>query len=214
MEAIKEFLNISSGYGSGSGSGYGYGSGSGYGSGYGSGSGYCSGSGYGDGSGSGISEFAGQAVYVIDGVQTIIDNVREHLAKGKILNGDLTTTPCFIWKQDNLFAHGATPHEAREAALEKAFDDMPEEERLAAFVKEHEPGHVYPNTDFFAWHHSLTGSCLMGRRQFAEENGIDVENGTMTPEEFIVLTWSAYGSSTIRKLAEFYPTIKGGGCLG
>ena len=206
MEAIKEFLNI------GSGSGYGSGYGSGDGSGYGSGSG--SGYGYGDGYGDGISEFDGQAVYIVDGIQTIIDAVRDHLAKGKILNRDLTTTPCFVWKQDNLFAHGATPHEAREAALEKAFDDMPEEERLAAFVREHEPGHMYPNTDFFAWHHRLTGSCLMGRRQFAEENGIDVENGTMTPEEFIVLTWSAYGSSTIRKLAEFYPTIKGGGCVG
>lgn len=148
--------------------------------------------------------FDGRAVYQIDGVATLIDHVRGNVARGEILNGDLTLTPCFVVKQDDKFAHGKTLHEAREALLEKLFDDMPETERLDAFRTAHEPGKVYPNTDFFSWHHRLTGSCEMGRRQFARDHGIDVENGSMTPEDFIRLTENAYGGSTVRKLRQLY----------
>ena len=44
----------------------------------------------------------------------------------------------------------------------------------------------------------------MGRRQFARDHEIDVEHGSMTPEDFIRLTESAYGGSTIRKLKPLY----------
>ena len=213
-EDVKRFLSVSYGdgygYGSGSGSGYGYGDGDGYGYGYGDGDGSGSGSGYGDGSGSGygdgsgLTQFNGEAVYPIDGVATILRKIRGDVARGCILNNELTLTPCFVVKQENTFAHGETLHAAREALLEKLFDDMPEEERLAAFAKAHTLGKTYPNTDFFAWHHRLTGSCEMGRRQFARDHGIDVERGSMTPEDFIRLTESAYGGSTIRKLRALY----------
>lgn len=197
------------GYGSGDGSGDGGGYGSGYGSedgsGYGRGDGRGYGRGHGSGDGSGIKSYNGKPVYVIDGVQTMIDQVRGNVAKGKIVNADLTTTPCWIAKQDGRFAHGATLREARESLLEKLFDDMPEAERLSAFVQAHEPGKLYPNTDYFSWHHRLTGSCEMGRRQFARDHGIDVEHGSMTPEAFIRLTVTSFGGSTIAKLREFYP---------
>ena len=164
------------------------------------------GSGYGDGSGDGdgISEFDGMNVYAVDDIQTILTSVRGALAKSFILHDDFTLMPCYVYRQDNVFAHGATAHEAREAALEKAFDDMPEAERIAAFVAEHEAGKTYPNTDFFSWHHRLTGSCFMGRSEFAKKHGIDVEHGEMTVEAFIALTENAYGGSTIKKLREFY----------
>ena len=226
-DLIKVFLSLESGYGSGygDGSGYGsgYGSGSGSGSGYGSGdgsgygsdsgSGYGSdsgsgyGSGYGDGSDSGLIKIDGRAVYRIDGVQTVLLNIRGNIAKGAIVNGDLTLTPCFIVKQGNCFAHGETLHKAREALLEKLFDDMPEEDRIAAFVKEHKPAVLYPNRDFFTWHHNLTGSCEMGRMQFAKNHGISLDD-SMTPEEFIRLTENDFGGSTIRKLKEYYPAFK------
>ena len=162
------------------------------------------GDGYGDGYG--IAEFDGKAVYAVDGIQTLLFSARGMLAKGAILNSDLTTTPCFVFRHGNVFAHGATSHEAREAALEKAFDGMPEEDRIEAFVKNHKPGKIYPNKDFFSWHHRLTGSCLMGRQAFASDHGIDVDNGSMTPEAFILLTENAYGAGTIRKLKQFYST--------
>ena len=137
-EKTKSFLSAISGYGSGD--GYGYGDGDGYGSGDGSGSGtsdgsgdgYCFGygygygygdgygSGHGDGYGSGhgdgygIKNINGESVYRIDGVNTLVRSVRGNTAHGAIVNSDLTLTPCYIVKQDNVFAHGETLRKAME----------------------------------------------------------------------------------------------------
>ena len=229
MEKIKEFLNIDfgSGYGSGDGSGSGYGSGdgygygSGYGSGYGDGSGY--GSGYGDGSGDGsgsgsgsgdgsgygsgygsmIKMFFNYNVYMIDGIQTIIKSVRNNVAKGFILQSDLTLTPCYIIKQNNIFAHGETLHDAMRSLQEKLFENLSEEERIEEFVKCHEKDKMYSNKDFFEWHNKLTGSCLAGRNAFVKDHCIDID-GESTVDEFIKLTENSYGGNIIKKLKEFY----------
>lgn len=127
-EKIKKFLRVSSGDGdgSGSGSGYGYGfgfgSGSGYGSGYGfgdgSGTGYeYSDSGYGDGSGDGSDDGSGDGfgfgyglklingnlIYLVDGVQTIFFSIRGNVAKGAIINNDLTISNCYVVKGNDCF---------------------------------------------------------------------------------------------------------------
>ena len=193
-----------SGYGSGSGDGDGSGSGSGYGSGSGSGSGYGSGSGDGDGSGSGsgIKRFSRKPVYRIDGVNTLIRSVRGNIAHGAIVKNDLTTTPCYIVKQDNVFAHGETLREAMEALREKLFEDMPEDERIDAFLRETDREKTYPTQYFYDWHHRLTGSCDMGRKQFARDHGVDLEHGMMTLMEFLELTKDAYGGDVIRKVID------------
>ena len=185
-----------SGDGDGSGSGYGYGDGSGDGSG--SGSGY----GYGDGSGdgSGVKSFNRETVYQIDGVNTLIRSVRGNTAHGAILNGNLTLTPCYIVKQDGVFAHGETLREAMEALREKLFEDMPEDERIDAFLRETDREKTYPTQYFYDWHHRLTGSCDMGRKQFAHDHGVDLEHGMMTLMEFLELTKDAYGGDVIRKV--------------
>ena len=213
-EKLRAFLAVSDGYGygygsgSGSGDGSGYGYGDGYGAGYGSGSGsgYGDGSGYGSGSGYGygygVHVFDGKNVYQIDGTPTLIYFIRGNVAHGAILHDDFTLTPCYVVKQDNLFAHGETLREAMKALLDKLFDDMPEDERISAFLAETEPGKSYPVRHFYDWHHRLTGSCNMGRRSFARDHGIDVENGTMTLEEFFRLTRDAYGGEIIRKAEE------------
>ena len=193
-EKIKSFLSVSSGDGDGYGDGYGDGSGSGCGYGYGDGDGD------GDGYGDGIKSFNGEPVYTIDDVSTILRHVRGNVAHGVILNRDLTTTPCYVVKQDNCFAHGETLAEAMEALRDKLFDDMPEEKRIAAFLRETEDGKAYPAQYFYDWHHRLTGSCDMGRRQFARDHGIDVENAAMTLREFLELTKDAYGGDVIRKV--------------
>ena len=188
----------SSGYGSGSGYGYGYGDG------YGSGSGY--GDGYGDGDGSGydygdgIKSFNRETVYQIDGVNTMVRSVRGNTAHGAILNGDLTLTPCYIVKQDNVFAHGETLREAMEALRDKLFEDMPEDKRIDAFLRETDREKTYPTQYFYDWHHRLTGSCDMGRKQFARDHGVDLEHGMMTLAEFLKLTKDAYGGDVIRKV--------------
>lgn len=207
-DKVKAFLSVTSGSGygsgSGSGSGDGYGDGSGDGSGYGSddGSGDGSGSGYGYGSGDGygIKNFNGEAVYKIDGVNTLIRSVRGNTAHGAILNGDLTLTPCYIVKQDNVFAHGETLREAMEALRDKLFEDMPEDERIDTFLRETDREKAYPTQYFYDWHHRLTGSCDMGRKQFARDHGVDLEHGMMTLTEFLELTKDAYGGDVIRKV--------------
>ena len=198
-----------SGYGYGGGSGYGdgYGGGSGYGDGSGDGSGYGGGSGYGDGSGSGygdgITALNGQTVYRVDGMRTLIDVCHDTYAMGRILHSDLTTEKCFVVKQDGMFAHGKTLREARDALLEKLFDDMPEEERIEKFVEAHNLNGVYRNRDFFSWHHRLTGSCLQGRTAFAQDHGIDLD-GSMTTKEFLKLTKDSYGGDIIRRTIKAY----------
>ena len=84
---------------------------------------------------------------------------------------------------------------------------MPLEDRVRAFADLFHAGESYPNMSFFEWHHRLTGSCEMGRRQFAKDRGIDLA-GRMTPEEFIKLTRDAYGGNAIRMLEDFYPSAK------
>ena len=229
---IKEFLDARSGYGDGSGSGdgdgygdgygdgsgYDYGSGSGSGSGYGDGSDYGDGSGYGDGDGSGygdgdgsgygdgygIKKYDGEDVHMIDGVQTIITSVHGNIAKGFILQGDLTLTPCFVAKVDGFFAHGETVRQAVTDARDKAFEGLPQEERITAFLDAIKPNTGYPVMTLYDWHHRLTGSCEAGRKAFAKDHGIDL-SAYMTREAFFELTKDAYGGDVIReamKIAE------------
>lgn len=181
----------SSGYGS---DGYDFGNG-GYYNGYG-------GDGFGCSNGNGIKNFCGDTVYVIDGVQTIIKRLHGVCAKGFILHRDLTLEPCYVVKYNNCFAHGRTLREARNYAFAKAMHNVPIEDRIAEFWKNHNRTDYYSVSDFFEWHNRLTGSCEMGRREFAKSHGVDIENGKMTVEEFINLTENAYGGEIIKKLRE------------
>ena len=180
---ITEFLNPGDGSGDGDGDGYGYGSG--------------------DGSGYGPDVFCGKKVLCIDGISTIISAVHGNIAVGEILHSDFTTEKTYIVKHDGLFAHGKTLHEARDALLEKMFDDMPETERIEKFVDAHSIDGTYPNIDFFNWHHRLTGSCEHGRMAFAMNHGIDL-SGIMTTSEFLELTKDDYGGDIIKRVIETY----------
>ena len=51
----------------------------------------------------------------------------------------------------------------------------------------------------------LTGSCEMGRREFAKSHGYSMkEDELLTVEEFIELTKNSYGGRVIRKLRSAY----------
>ena len=229
MEEIKILEFISSGSGRGDSSGNGSGNGFGYGSGYGQvygcgdgsgdGSGYGSsyGHGYGDGSGndsgsgnsfgsgngfgygSGLKSINSKKIYMVDDIAITISHIHGNAAKGTIINNDLTETLCYIVKEGKYFAHGKTLAEANAALQDKLFDKMPVEKRIAAFWTCHKRGIKYPTKDFFEWHHKLTGSCLMGRQQFAKDHDVDLE-GEMTVEEFITLTKNAFGGDIIKRL--------------
>ncbi len=187
----------SPGYGTSSGCGYGHGSGVGY--------GYDSGYGCGCGYDSGVVSFCGQKVYQIDNVPTLIDYIHGNVAKGQILQDDFTTGDCYIVKHGSIFAHGKTLHKAMDALRDKLFADMPEEERIAEFIKAHDWGKQYSSADYYEWHHRLTGSCDMGRSEFAKCHGYKLtDDELLTVDEFIKLTENSYGGSVIRKLREAY----------
>lgn len=190
MEALERFLSVIYGYGSGDGDGCGDGYGSGYG--YGSGSGY--------GYGYGIEEFDGHKVYIVDDMQTIITYVKGNVAKGFILKDDLTLDPCYIVKVGDYFAHGKTAREAYQDALSKYTNNLPEEERIAAFLKFHNFTDSYPAEDLFEWHNRLTGSCRFGRLSFCEQHDIDISKDRFTVDQFIELTKNEFGGDVIRQL--------------
>ncbi len=222
MEKIKEWLknNNGSGYGSGSGwgdgsgygSGSGWGDGSGSGSGWGDGSGSGSGSGWGDGYGSGWGDGYGlksvnfKEIHMIDGIQTVIISIKLNLAKGYIVESDLTLTPCYIAKGNGYFAHGRTVKEAQDALREKIYGNMDTDEAIDKFLETFEDGKSYPGKDFFEWHHYLTGSCLMGRESFVKNNNLSVDN-SYTVSEFIEICENAYGGDVIRQLKERWTEI-------
>ena len=217
MEDIKilEWIKDNSDYGNDYGYGYDYGniydpgSGSGYGSGSsdGSGSGFGegNGSGFGDGDGSGnncgVKSYDGKTVHLIDGVQTIISTIKGNLAKGFILNSDLSLSPCYICKGNGYFAHGETLKEARLALQKKIFENMDTDEIIERFLSTFEKNKKYPAIDFYEWHHYLTGSCEMGRKSFMQDRNITFDD-MYTVDEFIEMCEDSYGGEIIKELKE------------
>ena len=179
------------------------GDGPGYCYGYGDGDG--DGSGYGYGSGYGVRSFCGEDVYMIDGIPTMLGIIHGNIARGRVLRKDLTTKTCYVAKQGGVYAHGETLRAAMEALRDKLLEGMPLEERIEEFVKAHEWGKAYPSADYYGWHHKLTGSCEMGRSEFAAAHGYKLTaDELLTVEEFIDLTKGSYGGDIIRRLQEAY----------
>ena len=205
---------IGYGYGDGNGIGFvnrfGNGNGDGCGEGYGlgSGNGYGGGDGYGDGNGDGfgygIAEIEGHKVYDVDNTPTIITAVHGNVAQGYLLLHNTRLIPCYIVKEANKFAHGATLREAYTALLKKLYDGSTKEERIAAFVtKFPDYDTPYDNADLFTYHHVLTGSCRMGRENFVKNHGLSLD-GQTTVRQFVALTEDSYGGKVIRQLEEAY----------
>lgn len=196
------------GYGDGDGNNVGYGNSVGNGRGYGDGNGYGNsvGDGYGVGDGdAGFVSINGEKVHYIDGIPTVIFSVHGDYASAGILQQDFTLKTCYVARAGNEFAHGETLRKAIEDAQDKRTRKIPLKERLAEFKAAFpEWDTPYSNSDLYRWHNVLTGSCRMGRDEFAREHGIDVEGGKMTVREFISLTKHSYGGKAVSSLRELY----------
>lgn len=210
-------------YGSGIGddAGSGFGDGSGYGSGVGDGSGFDGYGGVGGGKGSGIgsptgsgvgciygtnskiTRINGQQVYNIDGVNTVISKVRGNVAHGDIVLNDLSFVPCYVVRGEGYYAHGKTLTEAREALMKKILGGENKEERIARFIRRFPKDKVQKGTEYYEWHHILTGSCKMGRDNFVKSRDLDLSK-EYTPAEFIRLTKESYGGDIIKDLEKAY----------
>lgn len=187
--------NTGSGYGDSSYSGYGLGKGPGVGTSYASGS-CCD-------TNLGIVRINGQEVYDIDGVDTVILKIKGNVAHGGVVQDDLSLVSCYVVRGEGYYAHGKTLAEAREALMEKILEGKSEEERIADFVKHFPKGAAKKGTEYYEWHHILTGSCKMGRNNFVKSRGLDLSK-EYTPDEFIQLTKGSYGKNIIKKLEEVY----------
>ena len=140
-------------------------------------------------------------MYLVDNVATVIVSVHLNLAKGFVLNDDLSLVPCYVAKGNRLFAHGETPAEAQEALRMKIFEAMDPDEAIDKFCETFEVDKEYTGHEFFEWHHYLTGSCEMGRKAFVSRHGLDLD-GLYTVAEFIALTEEDYGGEIIKKLKD------------
>ena len=167
-------------------------------------SGYGSGYGYGYGSGDRLKSINGQNIYYhIDDVPTIITNVHNNIAKGKILNDDFSYEDCYVAKGQGYFAHGETIKEAVNSLQEKIFDDLDPKEKIAEFRKLFKNNEKYKGEEFYKWHHILTGSCKMGRDNFIQNHNINLDD-EFTVKEFIEICKNSYGGTIIKELKEFY----------
>ena len=182
----------------------------GYGDGYGSGNGDGYGDGDGSGDGGGTLSYCGNAVYIIDGIQTVILSVIRDYAKGYIISDDLTVTPCYIAARNGFFAHGNTLREAENSLSEKELKNMPTEERINMFLSEFRPNIKYPAAKLYEWHNILTGSCKFGRDEFIKSHGINLESDMYSIDEFINLTEDSYGGEIIRRLKDRLEAQKNG----
>lgn len=180
QEEIRRFLTVpGSGSGSGSGSGYGYGDGSGY-----------------------LKKFEGDDVYYIDGIPCIFLSIHRDIAIVGVIGNDFTLKSAYVAKSGNSFAHGETPREAMEAAIQKDIEERPVEDRIRMFVEAH-PETDKPYGDLFSWHHILTGSCEFGRKEWCKTHGYKPTD-SITVRTFIEQTRNDYGGDVIKQLAKEY----------
>ena len=191
------------GYGSGNGDDFGLADASGFGCGSGSGYGTRDSCGFIYG-GSGIRAFNGNIVDYIDNVPTIITQIHSNIARGYIINDDLTLESCYIAKAGSFFAHGKTLKDAIADVEAKEAEKLPIEKRIEKFIK------VFGSLDsehtgkeFYDWHHILTGSCKMGRDGFCKDHDIDLEK-KYTVKYFLDITEKSYGGDVIKRVRETY----------
>lgn len=133
------------------------------------------------------------------------DGIFQRVVKRKgnvfqVQNIGSTEVAYLVTDGNDIWAHGSTLHEAHSALQAKLLQSKSIEERIADFKAEFDSGKKYPASEFFKWHHILTGSCDFGRREFCRQHNIDLDNDTYTVEEFIELTKNAYGGEVIRQI--------------
>ena len=141
---------------------------------------------------------------MIDDTKTLIYAVQGNIARGAIIESDLTLSPCYVARVGNSFAHGKTVKDAFADAQAKEVKKTPIKKRLEMFKKK------YPlldstakGQDLFDWHNILTGSCRMGREAFCREHGVLLQE-KYTIGYFLDLTENAYGGSVIKQLKQLY----------
>ena len=116
---------------------------------------------------------------------------------------DFSFEKCFIVKGNGFFAHGKTIKDAMKDLEEKIYDDMDVEDKIEQFKKKFKKDKKYKGTEFYSWHHILTGSCVAGRDNFVKKHQLNLDE-FYTVNQFIELCESDYGGNIIRELKKHY----------
>jgi len=140
---------------------------------------------------------------MIDGIPCVFTAIFRDYAKIETVKG-LSPKPLYVAKCGGFFAHGETLREAMADAKSKYEENRPLEDRIKEFWGKFTPGKKYLGSEFFQWHHIITGSCLAGRNAFVRERGLSTKS-KFTPEEFISLCEKEYGSDEIKQLKAKMP---------
>ena len=141
-------------------------------------------------------------VYYIDDIPCVICSVHQNIAIVGVVGEDMTLKSAYVAKVGRSFAHGDTPRGAVVAATGKDMEDRPLEERIDLFFESH-PDLDTPYGDLFRWHHTLTGSCEFGRKEWCRTHGYQPDD-SITVRTFIEQTRNDYGGDAIRQLAGRY----------
>lgn len=151
----------------------------------------------------GIILFNRKKVYLIDNTKTIITSLKNDIAKGFIINDDLTLKSCFIVRNDYYYSHGTTLKEALKSLHEKTEINLPIEKRIENFKNQFKSFQFKQKASLlYDWHFKLTGSCKMGRDIFVKNHNIDLKKDKFTILEFIELTKNEYNGNIVKMLLE------------
>lgn len=90
---------------------------------------------------------------------------------------------------------------------EKIFNDMDIDKKIEIFKGKFNKTDKYKGTEFFEWHHNLTGSCLQGRNLFVKNKGINL-NDKYTVLEFLNIVKGSYGWGALKNLEDYYKPTK------
>jgi hypothetical protein len=154
-----------------------------------------------------LKSIGGLPVTKIDGIYTHIRRVHSaSLASAYIFgDDDFTRRDTRVAVVNGCAAHGETARQALTDAGGKYFATINIDERAAAFRDEFPALDVeYDASDFYRWHGILTGSCVQGRRLFAERHDIDVGHDKLTLRRFFEITANDYGADRLREVRKLY----------
>lgn len=144
----------------------------------------------------------GVTIYYIDSVPTILYSVKGDYAKGAIVSeSDLSLTPCFVMKKGEMYAHGSTLHEAHSIVHDKFEKKHSIEERIATFKSKFPDFSIKLKIkELLDWHYYLTGSCLLGKLAVINDNGLNIEQDSVSINEFIEYSRDKFGWNIIKLL--------------
>lgn len=91
--------------------------------------------------------------------------------------------------------------------VKEYLDSIPYKRRVNSFMAKYNMTDKYPVKDLLRWHMIVTKSCPEGIKTFAENHGMDIENGMMTVPECIELAKDAFGGDILKDV-EIYMKSK------